>query len=115
VPKPKLKLPKTPKTAPKRAEQPQTRAPLAKARSAARPLRRRETRTKKPRRYPGWMQGIVNFVRETRGEWRRVQWPTFQQAWHLTRIVLLVTFSLGAFLGLMDWVFARLVGLILKA
>ncbi len=109
--KPKLKLRKE-KTgdaaAPKVAE---TKQPPAKAKTAART--RTRTKPRKARQYPRWLEGIVNFYRETRGELRKVQWPTWRQAWRLTYIVLAVTFASGLFLGLMDWLFSRLVAFIL--
>jgi preprotein translocase subunit SecE len=57
---------------------------------------------------------IVRWWRETLGEMRRVTWPTPQQAWHLTKIVIVVIFIMSAILGLLDFVFTRLVALILS-
>lgn len=115
MPKPKLKFRTEAQKASTAAEAVQTEAPLAKAKTKVpKPVRTKETKAKKPRRYPAWMQGIVTFVRETRAEWSRVQWPTFRQAWHLTRIVLLVTFALGLFLGFMDWVFSQFIAFLLR-
>ncbi len=36
---------------------------------------------------------IQRYFRETLGELRKVNWPTPKEAWHLTRIVLLVLVS----------------------
>lgn len=56
---------------------------------------------------------VVKYLRETRTELRRVHWPTRQEAWNLTKIVMIVTFSMALFLGLMDYLFAiELSGLI---
>jgi len=56
---------------------------------------------------------LTRFYRETIGELRKVTWPTRQEAITLTKIVLIVTFSMSAFLGALDFVFSRLFGLIL--
>jgi preprotein translocase subunit SecE len=50
--------------------------------------------------------------RETIGELRKVTWPTPQEAWRLTRIVLAVMLLMSAVLGLLDYVFSKLVTLI---
>jgi len=56
---------------------------------------------------------ISRFYRETVGELRKVTWPTRQEAINLTIIVLFVTFGMSIFLGLLDYLFAQLFGLIL--
>ncbi|GAP09047.1 preprotein translocase, SecE subunit, bacterial [Bellilinea caldifistulae] len=56
---------------------------------------------------------LVRFWRETIGELRKVSWPTTQEAWRLTRIVLVVMFLMAVFLGLLDYVFSALIGLLL--
>jgi len=57
--------------------------------------------------------GIQRFYNETMGELRKVTWPTQQEALTLTKVVLIVTFGMSAFLGFMDAVFSRLFALIL--
>ena len=44
---------------------------------------------------------VVRYLRGTRAELRKVQWPTRQEAWNLTKIVLAVTVSMAVFLGLL--------------
>lgn len=55
---------------------------------------------------------IARWWRETYGELRKVSWPTPQEAWRLTRIVLIVMVAMGALLGILDFVFSKLVALI---
>ncbi len=56
---------------------------------------------------------LVVYFRETRGELRKVHWPTREESITLTKIVLVVTISMAAFLGLLDYLFAmELKGLI---
>jgi len=65
----------------------------------------------KSRARPG--QAMIDYLRGTRAELRRVNWPNRQEAMRLTIIVLAVTFSMAALLGLMDFIFARLFGLVI--
>jgi preprotein translocase subunit SecE len=55
---------------------------------------------------------LARFWRETLGELRKVTWPTPIEAWKLTRVVLIVMVAMSALLGVMDWVFSKLVTLL---
>lgn len=57
---------------------------------------------------------VARFSRETVAELRKVSWPTRQEATQLTIIVLVVVAATSAFLGLLDFGFSRLVGLIIS-
>jgi len=57
---------------------------------------------------------VKEYFIDTRGELRKVTWPTRQQATKLTLIVLAVTLVMALFLGGVDWVFANLIALILS-
>jgi preprotein translocase subunit SecE len=54
----------------------------------------------------GKENAVVRYWRETRAELRKVHWPTRQEAWNLTKIVLAVTISMALLLGLLDYLFA---------
>ncbi|OGP94699.1 MAG: preprotein translocase subunit SecE [Deltaproteobacteria bacterium RBG_19FT_COMBO_56_10] len=54
------------------------------------------------------------FYGEARQELKKVTWPTKQQTKTSTWVVLAVTFVLAIFLGLVDLLFSKMVGLILK-
>lgn len=56
---------------------------------------------------------IARWWRETVGELRKVSWPTTEEAWRLTKIVLIVMAVMSLFLGLLDFVFASLIRIIL--
>ncbi len=43
---------------------------------------------------------IQRFTRETVGELRKVSWPTRQEAWQLTQIVIVVLIFTAFFLGI---------------
>lgn len=62
-------------------------------------------KVKKPNR-------IQKFFKETVGELRKVSWPTPQEAWRLTVIVIITMVATSFALGLLDWVFSRLVALL---
>lgn len=57
---------------------------------------------------------ITEYLKDTRGEIRKVSWPTRQQLTKLTLIVLAVTAAMALFLGALDFVFATLVRLIVS-
>lgn len=56
---------------------------------------------------------VMNFIREARAELRKVTWPSRQQVWYSTLIVIAVTFLVAAYLGVVDLlltgVFSRVV------
>lgn len=56
---------------------------------------------------------IKRFYRETLGELRKVTWPTRDEAFNLTKIALIVTFGMSAFLGILDFLFLRLFAVII--
>ena len=58
-------------------------------------------------------KGLARWWRETLGELHKVVWPTPKEAWQLTKVVLLVMFAMGIVLGGLDFVFTKLIGLIL--
>lgn len=68
----------------------------------------------KDREKPKQPNAIVRWYRETVGELRKVNWPTTPDAWRLTRIVLVVMFVMSAVLGLLDFLFSRLISLLIS-
>ncbi len=56
---------------------------------------------------------IQKFFQETVGELRKVSWPTRQEAIRLTEIVIIVIFIMAAILGGLDWIYAKVFGVIL--
>lgn len=57
---------------------------------------------------------IVRYIKETRAELRKVTWPTREEATNLTIIVVAVTTAMAAFLGVVDYLFSKLFGLIIR-
>jgi preprotein translocase subunit SecE len=57
---------------------------------------------------------LQRFSRETIGELRKVSWPTRQEAWQLTLIVLVVLAFMSVFLGIfVDGIASWLLGLLI--
>ena len=48
------------------------------------------------------IMGIIDYLRDTRGELRHVSWPTRNQTVAFTAIVLAISISVGLFLGFLD-------------
>lgn len=67
-----------------------------------------ETKEEKPNRIAKWW-------RETIGELRKVTWPTPKEAWHLTKLVLIVMFAMSVLLGIFDFIFSQLITLLYRA
>ncbi len=61
-----------------------------------------------------WRSSVQRWWRETIGELRKVSWPTPAEARRLTGIVLVVMFSMSALLGLLDFVFSRVITALVK-
>jgi len=57
---------------------------------------------------------VYRFYRETMAELRKVSWPTKKEAISLTKLVIIVIFAVGVFLGMADFIFSRLFGFILS-
>ncbi len=55
----------------------------------------------------------VNFIKEVKDELKKVVWPTKNEVIRLTSIVILVSVMVGLFLGLMDYIFTNLLGIII--
>ena len=57
---------------------------------------------------------VQRFTRETVGELRKVSWPTRQEAWQLTLVVLVVLTFMSIFLGIIvDGIARQLLNLML--
>jgi preprotein translocase subunit SecE len=56
---------------------------------------------------------VQRYFRETTGELRKVSWPTWPEARHLTILVLLVMVTVGLFLAGVDYLASQLLNLVL--
>lgn len=92
--------------APVKVQQPEKpKAIQARAADKEKKDDREKTPAKAPNRFVRW-------YRETVGELRKVSWPTRQEAMRLTKIVLYVVAATSIFLGVLDFLFSRLIGLL---
>ena len=73
----------------------------------ARPKRERAARER------GGGNRISTFLRNSWGELKRVQWPDRRQVAQATAVVVGFVIIIGAYLGLADWIFGKLVDAIL--
>ena len=71
-------------------------------------MSKEENKTVQPRK----QNFIQRYFRETAGELRKVNWPTRQETTNLTIIVLIVLVVMSTFLGTLDVLFNRLIGLL---
>ena len=55
----------------------------------------------------------VRIIGEVIGELRRVTWPSKEETLRLSLMVISVAVAVGAFLGLVDLGFARIMGIVL--
>jgi len=60
------------------------------------------------------MSKITNYLKETKGELKHVIWPSRRQTIFYTVIVILLSALVAYFLGLFDYIFSRLLNLILN-
>ena len=56
---------------------------------------------------------VIKYLKETRAELKKVNWPSRQEATNLTLIVIAVTTLMALLHGLIDYIFAKLFELIL--
>ncbi len=57
----------------------------------------------------GWLARVTKYVRETREELRKCAWPSRDELWGSTVLVMVSTAMLGAFTVLVDIVMAWVV------
>ena len=58
--------------------------------------------------------GLQRWLRETRGELRKVIWPTREEALRLTYVVIGLSLAMGALLGGLDFILNSLYGLLIR-
>jgi len=57
----------------------------------------------------------IQFLSEVKGEVKKVTWPTKKEAMGGTAVVLVVVFIMALFLGLVDMVLSKIIGVIFSA
>lgn len=54
------------------------------------------------------------FLKEVRSEMGLVTWPSKKEAIRLTTVVILISLAMAAFIGALDFIFTKLMELIIK-
>lgn len=54
------------------------------------------------------IEPVLRYLRDTRAELRKVTWPTREEAWKLTLIVLGTVIVMAIILGAADFIFGRI-------
>ena len=49
------------------------------------------------------LQKVTNFFQETQQELKKVTWPTWNEVWQATLVVIIVTFFASAFIATVDF------------
>lgn len=55
----------------------------------------------------------ITFLRQTYDELKLVKWPTRNEIIRLTTVVLFISLVIGVYIGALDFIFTRLVSLII--
>jgi preprotein translocase subunit SecE len=58
--------------------------------------------------------GLLEYLRDTRGELKHVSWPTRKQAVVYTVLVIIVSALVAAFAGALDFLFSEALNLIIR-
>ena len=61
-----------------------------------------------------WWETTVQFLREVRVEMKKVTWPQRKEIMGSTAVVILASFIVAFFLGFVDLILQKLLGLIIK-
>ena len=75
---------------------------------------RRASNQDKPNVFKRAFISLRRWFNETIGELRKVHWPTRQEALYLTRIVIIVIIIMSMTLGLLDFLFTKGIGLLVR-
>jgi preprotein translocase subunit SecE len=60
------------------------------------------------------MKKIISFIGQTKEELKKVTWPSKKEVIRLTMVVIVSSVIVGLYLGGMDFLFTKLLGLIIR-
>lgn len=60
------------------------------------------------------MGGVIQFVKETRQELKKVSWPSREELWGSTAIVIVTTLIMAAFIGTIDFFLSMAVRILIR-
>lgn len=73
-----------------------------------------EKATKKPNKFANFFRGIGRFFRDTRGELKKVVWPSRKQVWNNFVVVVVFVVIFAAIIFVLDLAFSHLLELVLN-
>ncbi len=56
---------------------------------------------------------VWQFLQDVHHELERVVWPSHEDTWSFTIIVLITIVIVGTWVGALDWIFARIMGMLM--
>ena len=59
-------------------------------------------------------QKIANFFQETKQELKKVTWPTWNEVWQATLVVIIVTFFTSAFIASVDFIISNILRILIS-
>lgn len=59
------------------------------------------------------MKGVIQYLKEVRLELSKVTWPKKQQIIKLTLIIFIISAAVGAYVGVLDYAFTKLLELLI--
>jgi len=65
-------------------------------------------------RVQDWWQDTLQFLREVRVELKKVTWPSRAEVIGSTAVVIVASFAVSFFLGVVDLVLQKLLGLVIR-
>ncbi len=51
------------------------------------------------------MASLIQYIKDSRAELKKVQWPTRQETTRYTILVIVISIAVAAFLGFFDYIF----------
>ena len=59
------------------------------------------------------MKKIIQFFKEAQAEFKKVSWPSWEELWQSTMVVIVVSIVIASFIGVVDIVLSKAVALVL--
>ncbi len=59
-------------------------------------------------------KSVIKFIQEAFAELKKVSWPTREQIWDSTKVVIVTVVVISIFLGLIDILFSYLIKMVIQ-
>jgi len=57
--------------------------------------------------------GVINYIKEVKGEMKHVSWATRKQTINFTILIIVISILTAYFLGIFDFIFTKLVDILI--